>query len=86
MKMLIDSQWVDASDGKWREVRNPGTGEVIDKVPQATLDDAKGALEAAQHAKEAMRRMPCVPALRTALSDRPSDGGRQGVAEQPAGA
>jgi acyl-CoA reductase-like NAD-dependent aldehyde dehydrogenase len=58
MKMLIDSQWVDASDGKWREIRNPGTGEVIDKVPQATLDDAKGALEAAQRAKEAMRRMP----------------------------
>lgn len=58
MKMLIDSKWVESSDGKWREIRNPGTGEVIDKVPQATLDDAKKALEAAQHAKEAMRRMP----------------------------
>jgi len=22
MKMLIDSQWVEASDGKWRAIRN----------------------------------------------------------------
>ena len=30
MKMLIDSHWVEASDGNWQEVCNPGTGEVID--------------------------------------------------------
>ena len=58
MKMLIDSQWVEASGGNWREIRNPGTGEVIDKVPVATLQDAERALQAAQRGKEAMARLP----------------------------
>ena len=58
MKMLIDSQWVEASNGKRREIRNPGTGEVIDEVPVATLQDAEAALQAAQQGKEAMGRLP----------------------------
>ncbi|TET38182.1 MAG: aldehyde dehydrogenase family protein [Anaerolineales bacterium] len=56
--MLIDSQWVEASDGKQSEVRNPGTGEVIDSVPLATLEDAEMALAAAQRGKVAMRKCP----------------------------
>jgi len=58
MKMLIDGHWVEASDGNWQEVCNPGTGEVIDKVPIATLKDAEKALLAAQRGKEAMGRLP----------------------------
>jgi len=58
MKMLIDSQWVEASNGKWLEIYNPGNGEMIDKVPEATLDDAKTALEAAQRGKKEMGRLP----------------------------
>ena len=58
MKMLLDSQWVEASDGKWREIRNPGTAEVIDQVPQATLQDAQKAVDAAQRGKLAMGRLP----------------------------
>lgn len=58
MKMLINSQWVEASDGSWRDVKNPGIGEVIDKVPEATLEDAQKAVEAAQEGKEAMASMP----------------------------
>lgn len=58
MKMLIDSHWVEASDGNWQEDCNPGTGEVIDKVPIATLKDAEKALLAAQRGKEAMGRLP----------------------------
>ena len=42
MKMLIDSQWVEASDGAWMDIRNPGTGKVIDRVPRATLEDTAG--------------------------------------------
>jgi lactaldehyde dehydrogenase len=57
MKMLIDSQWVEASDGGRLDVRNPGTGAVIDHVPRATLEDAQRAVEAAQAGKEAMRRL-----------------------------
>ena len=58
MKMLIDSQWVEASGGKWLEIHNPGTGDVIDQVPLATLQDAEKALQAAQRGKEAMGRLP----------------------------
>ncbi len=58
MKMLIDSQWVEASDGHWREIRNPGTGEVIDSVPLATLQDAETALRAAQRGQKVMGRLP----------------------------
>jgi len=57
MKMLIDSQWVEASDGAWMEIRNPGTGEVLDRVPRATLQDAERAVVAAQQGKQAMRQM-----------------------------
>jgi lactaldehyde dehydrogenase len=58
MKMLIDSEWVEASDKNWQDIRNPGTGEVIDKIPLATLQDAEKALKAAQKGKEAMGRLP----------------------------
>jgi lactaldehyde dehydrogenase len=58
MKMLIDSRWVEASDGGRQEICNPGTGEVIDSVPRATLEDAQRALAAAQAGKERMRACP----------------------------
>jgi acyl-CoA reductase-like NAD-dependent aldehyde dehydrogenase len=58
MKMLIDSVWVEASDGAWFEVRNPATGEVLDQVPNATLSDAQYAVEAAQRGAERMGRLP----------------------------
>jgi acyl-CoA reductase-like NAD-dependent aldehyde dehydrogenase len=57
MKMLIDSQWVEASDGHQMEIRNPGTGEVIDRVPKATLEDTHRAVAAAQRGKLAMRAL-----------------------------
>ena len=55
--MLIDGQWVEASDLKWMEIRNPGTGEVLDRVPRATVEDAARMVEAAQRGKVAMRRL-----------------------------
>jgi acyl-CoA reductase-like NAD-dependent aldehyde dehydrogenase len=58
MKMLINSEWVEASNGKYREVCNPASGDVIDRVPEATLEDAQRALAAAQHGKERMRNLP----------------------------
>ncbi len=58
MKMLIDSQWVNASDGAVREVINPASGERLDDVPEATAADAVRAVEAAQAGKLAMRKLP----------------------------
>jgi lactaldehyde dehydrogenase len=57
MKMLIDNQWVESADKSWMSIRNPGTGEEIDKVPKATLSDMERVLAAAQIGKEAMRKL-----------------------------
>lgn len=57
MKMLIDNQWTDSSDGKQMKIKNPGTGVVIDSVPAATLSDAELAVKAAQQGKELMRNL-----------------------------
>ncbi len=57
MKMLIDNQWVESSDKSWMSIRNPGTGEEIDKVPKATLQDMETVVAAAQKGREAMRQL-----------------------------
>ena len=58
MRMLIDGELVDASDGRTMEVRNPATDELVDTVPLATVEDAGRAVRAAQRAKEEMARVP----------------------------
>jgi acyl-CoA reductase-like NAD-dependent aldehyde dehydrogenase len=58
MQMLLNSQWVEASDGQRIDVHNPANGALIDTVPKGTLDDARKAVEAAQHGKRAMSRLP----------------------------
>ncbi len=55
--MLIDAHWVESAEGKWMDICNPGTGEVIDKVPRAGLGDVERAVAAAQEGKEAMRKL-----------------------------
>lgn len=57
MKMLIDSQWVESIDGKWMEIHNPASGELIDKVPKSTLQDVEQVITAAQNGKESMRKL-----------------------------
>jgi lactaldehyde dehydrogenase len=57
MNMLIDGQWVGASDGECMSIYNPGTGQVLDKVPRATVQDVERAIAAAQKGKIAMRKL-----------------------------
>ena len=68
MKMLIDSQWVEAANGQYFEVFNPATGATIDRVPQATIEDAQMTLDAAQRGKENMKKLPAHE--RSAILDR----------------
>ena len=58
MKMLIDSQWTDSADRRTSAVRNPGTGEIIDEVPQATEADVDRALKSAVEGSARMRALP----------------------------
>ncbi len=57
MNMLIDGQWVNASNGECMNIHNPGTGELIGSVPKATVQDVERAVAAAQKGKEAMRKL-----------------------------
>lgn len=49
-KMLIDGQWVDASDGATFDSFNPTTGEVWARVAEATEADVNRAVNAAHRA------------------------------------
>jgi succinate-semialdehyde dehydrogenase/glutarate-semialdehyde dehydrogenase len=56
-KMLINGQFVDASDGGVIESVNPTTGEVLGTAPSATREDVNKVLDAANEAKKVWRAM-----------------------------
>lgn len=58
MKMFIDGEAVDASDGQTIDVTNPATGEVIDTIPAATADDVKAAIAAARAGQKVWNKVP----------------------------
>jgi acyl-CoA reductase-like NAD-dependent aldehyde dehydrogenase len=78
MKMLIGEQWVESSDKTWMIIQNPGTGEEIDKVPKATLQDVEKAVIAAQDGRlgmkqlTALQRYEMLMAIAHAIEDRVS--------------
>ena len=49
-QMLIDGQWVDASDGALYDSVDPATGDVWASMPEATSDDVDRAVRAAEAA------------------------------------
>ena len=49
-QMLIDGQWVDASDGARYDSVDPATGDVWANMPEATSDDVDRAVRAAEAA------------------------------------
>ncbi|MCG2623067.1 aldehyde dehydrogenase family protein [Arthrobacter sp. I2-34] len=51
MHMLVDGQWVAASNGATIDVVNPATGEIIGTVPEASEADVDRAVEAAVRAQ-----------------------------------
>ena len=55
-KMYIGGEWVQ--NGKSVNVVNPFSGETIDTVPQASLEDVALAIESARRGAEVMRKLP----------------------------
>lgn len=49
-KLVIAGEQRDASDGGTTEIRNPATGEIVDRVACGTLEDINHAIGAAQAA------------------------------------
>ena len=58
MKMIINGQKVDSSDGKTQDIVNPATLQVIDTVPSATAEDITKAVDGAVAAQEAWAALP----------------------------
>ena len=55
-QMLINGDWVDASDGGVFESINPSTQKVWSRVPEATEEDVNRAVSAAVHGQCSLRR------------------------------
>ena len=80
-KMLIDGQWVSASDNAHFESLNPTTGVVWATVPEATTKDVNHAVHAADRAfnagpwpaMSATDRGHCLRRLATLLADHSED-------------
>lgn len=58
MKMLIDGDWVAASDGREIEVDNPATGAALGSAPRATEADVDAAVAAAVRGVRVNSRVP----------------------------
>ena len=57
-KMFIHGEYVDSTSNEWDEIRNPATGEVVDRVPRGNRQDARAAIEAALAAFPAWADLP----------------------------
>jgi succinate-semialdehyde dehydrogenase/glutarate-semialdehyde dehydrogenase len=66
--MLIDGEWVPAAAGHSISVYNPATGEVVDEIPAASVEDVASAIAAAHSAFPAWAHTPAVK--RAELLDR----------------
>jgi acyl-CoA reductase-like NAD-dependent aldehyde dehydrogenase len=62
-KMIVGGKHVDARDGAVMEIRNPATGEVVDTVPRASVEDVRQAVDAAA---DAFRKWAATPAAKRA--------------------
>lgn len=60
LKMFIDGKFTENASGKWIDVLNPSTEEVIAKMPDGTVDDARKAIDAADAAQTAWEKLPAV--------------------------
>jgi len=87
-KLIIAGEQRDASDGGTTEIRNPATGELVDRVAAATQQDIENAIDAAQ---SAFKKWSAVPPPQRAdvlykashlLSDREKDLARLLTQEQ----
>ena len=60
LKMFINGQFCESSNGKWIEVLNPSTEEVISRQPEGTIEDVNRALDAARAAQKAWGKTPAI--------------------------
>ena len=60
LKMFINGKFVENKSGKWIDVLNPSTEEVISRQPEGTEADAAAAVDAAEKAQIKWEKVPAV--------------------------
>jgi lactaldehyde dehydrogenase/glycolaldehyde dehydrogenase len=60
LKMFIDGRFIENTSGKWINVLNPSTEEVISLMPDGTVEDARKAIEVAESVQNKWERTPAV--------------------------
>ena len=58
VQLIIGGESRNASDGATTEIRNPATGDVVDRVAAATQQDIDGAIDAADSALKGWSKIP----------------------------
>jgi malonate-semialdehyde dehydrogenase (acetylating)/methylmalonate-semialdehyde dehydrogenase len=58
LQNYINGKWVDSKAGKFREVTNPATDEILAKVPISSLEELDNAIQTAHKAFQSWRRVP----------------------------
>jgi lactaldehyde dehydrogenase/glycolaldehyde dehydrogenase len=60
LKMYIDGKFIDNQSGKWIDVLNPSTEEVIAQMPDGTVKDVRLAIDAADRAQACWEKLPAI--------------------------
>ena len=60
LKMYINGRFVESRSGKWIDVLNPSTEEVISRQPEGTIEDVNEALDAARAAQKQWAKKPAI--------------------------
>ena len=60
LKMYINGQFCESSNGQWINVLNPSTEEVISRQPEGTIQDVNRALDAARVAQKSWAKTPAI--------------------------
>lgn len=60
LQMFVDGRFIDNRSGKWIDVINPSTEEVISQMPDGTVEDVREAIDAAERAQVAWEKTPAV--------------------------
>ena len=58
--MYINGRFCESRSGKWIDVLNPSTEEVISRQPEGTIEDVNEALDAARAAQKQWAKTPAI--------------------------
>ena len=60
LRMYINGKFCESRSGKWIDVLNPSTEEVISRQPEGTIEDVNEALDVAKAAQKSWAKVPII--------------------------